>query len=151
MTSRPMPRSPKTRLVLAAGVIAASLSLLTACLGPQQFQGMQLMNADRSANRMAQLPDQFDAQNKAQAWAENLARQNTLYHSNLADGFGNVRWCSIGENVGYGPSISAIEVAYMNSPGHKANILAGKWNGAGVGVAWNGSRVFTVQEFVQTC
>jgi len=62
-----------------------------------------------------------------------------------------VKWCSLGENVGYGPSVAAIEDAYMNSSGHRANILSTKWNGAGVGYATNGKRVFTVQVFIKTC
>ena len=43
--------------------------------------------------------------------AENLARQGTLYHSNLTDGI-KVRWCSLGENVGMGPSVDAVEKAF---------------------------------------
>ena len=62
-----------------------------------------------------------------------------------------VRWCSIGENVGYGPSVAAIEDAYMASAGHRANILNTKWNGVGVGYAKNGNRIFTVQVFIKTC
>ena len=58
---------------------------------------------------------------------------------------------SLGENVGYGPSIATIESAYMNSPGHRANILASKWNGVGTGYATNGDRVYTVQVFIKTC
>ena len=91
-----------------------------------------------------------DAQRKAQAWAEKLARENKLYHSTLPDGI-KVKWCSIGENVGYGPSVPAIEDAYMKSPGHKANIMNTKWNGVGVGYATNGNRIFTVQVFIKTC
>ena len=62
-----------------------------------------------------------------------------------------MKWCSIGENVGYGPSVPAIEDAYMKSSGHKANIMSTKWNGVGVGYAKNGNRVFTVQVFIKTC
>ena len=139
---------PVTRLAVVA--IAASLMLLTACLRPQQGQALNALNHDRNTNGLRTLHTQWDAQNKAQAWAEKLARENTLYHSNLPDGI-HVKWCSIGENVGYGPTVPAIETAYMNSPGHRANILDSKWNGVGVGYATNGKRVFTVQVFIKTC
>ena len=108
------------------------------------------MNADRTANRLGALPINYEAQAKAQAWAERLARDNRLYHSTLTDGI-HSRWCSLGENVGYGPSVETIETAYMNSPGHRANILASKWNGVGTGYATNGTRVYTVQVFIKTC
>ncbi|WP_426571654.1 CAP domain-containing protein [Aquihabitans sp. McL0605] len=143
-TSLPKPRH---LLVLA---VALSLGLLTACLGAPQSQVLSELNGDRTANHLRALGTQADAQRKAQAWAEKLARENKLYHSNLPDGI-NVKWCSIGENVGYGPSVPAVEDAYMNSPGHKANILNTKWNGAGVGFAKNGNRVYTVQVFIKTC
>jgi uncharacterized protein YkwD len=141
---------PGRRTALAAVVLVAAFSLLTACLSPDQDQVRIAMNNDRVAYGLGALSVQMDAQNKAQAWAQKLASENTLYHSNLPDGI-NVRWCSLGENVGYGPSISAIETGYMNSPGHKANILNTTWNGVGTGVAYNGDRVFTVQVFIQTC
>ena len=138
------------RRQLAVATLLCALALLTGCLRPTQSQVLSEMNADRTAHGLRALPTQADAQRKAQAWAEKLARENTLYHSTLSDGIG-VKWCSIGENVGYGPSIAAVEDAYMNSPGHRANILSTKWNGAGVGYATNGSRVFTVQVFIKTC
>ena len=41
--------------------------------------------------------------------------------------------------------------AYMASSGHRANILASKWNGVGVGYAKRGNYIYTVQFFIQTC
>ena len=144
-------RTPTTtKRGLAIAVLFVALSLLTACLSSAQSQVLTELNADRKANRLSALPTQADAQRKAQAWAEKLARENKLYHSTLSDGI-KARWCSLGENVGYGGSIAAIEDAYMASPGHKANIVNSKWNGVGVGYARNGNRVFTVQVFIKTC
>ncbi len=141
---------PARRTMLVAVLLFGTISMLTACLSPDQDEVRNVMNRDRSAYGLGQLSAQADAQAKAQAWAEKLARENTIYHSNLTDGI-RVRWCSLGENVGYGPSIGTIQTGYMNSAGHKANILARKWNGVGTGVAYNGKRVFTVQVFIQTC
>ncbi|HWJ98404.1 MAG TPA: CAP domain-containing protein [Acidimicrobiales bacterium] len=139
----------KRRQIVLATVLCA-MALLTGCLRSTQSQVLNELNADRSANKLRTLPTQADAQAKAQAWAEKLARENTLYHSTLSQGI-KVKWCSLGENVGYGPSVPAIEDAYMNSSGHRANILSSKWNGVGVGYATNGQRVFTVQVFIKTC
>lgn len=141
---------PTARRRVAAAVLIVCVSLLAACMRVDQTQALQAMNSDRTVNSLRALPTQADAQRKAQAWAERLAREQTLYHSTLSDGI-NVRWCSIGENMGYGSSISSIEDAFMNSAGHRANILASKWNGAGVGVAYNGRTVYTVQVFLTSC
>ena len=143
-------RTPTTKRGLAIVIIVAALSLLTACLSASQDEVLTELNADRKANRLSSLAVQADAQAKAQAWAEKLASENKLYHSTLSDGI-RVRWCSLGENVGYGGSVAAIEDAYMNSSGHRANILSTKWNGVGVGYARNGNRIFTVQVFIKTC
>ena len=146
------PPTPIRRMRRPAAVIVliATFLLLTGCLRPEQDQVLKELNSDRTSNRLRALPTQADAQRKAQAWAEKLARENKLYHSNLPDGI-RTNWCSLGENVGYGPDVPTIEDAYMKSPGHKANIVASKWNGVGVGHARNGNRVFTVQVFITTC
>ncbi|MGN6695659.1 MAG: CAP domain-containing protein [Aquihabitans sp.] len=144
------PLSSSSRRKVVVATVLCAMALLTGCLRSTQSQVLSELNADRSANKLRTLATQADAQRKAQAWAEKLAKENTLYHSNLPDGI-KVKWCSLGENVGYGPNVPAIEDAYMNSPGHRANILSTKWNGVGVGYATNGKRVFTVQVFIKTC
>ncbi|CAN5669626.1 hypothetical protein BH10ACT1_BH10ACT1_22080 [soil metagenome] len=148
MAATTLPRA--ARRTVAAATLVAMLTLLSACLSTTQTQVQSELNADRRAHGLSTLGIQNEAQAKAQAWANRLAAENRLYHSNLPDGIRS-RWCSLGENVGYGPSVPAIEDAYMNSPGHRANILSTKWNAVGVGVAKNGSRVYTVQVFIKTC
>lgn len=149
MTTR-APHSRSTRTTVTILAIFTALSLLTGCLRTGQTSVLNEMNSDRKEHKLRTLPTQADAQRKAQAWADKLARENRLYHSTLSDGI-KTRWCSLGENVGYGPSAAAVETAYMNSSGHRANILSTKWNGVGVGYAVNGKRVYTVQVFIKTC
>ncbi len=54
---------------------------------------------------------------------------------NLVDQVNNQvtsQWSRIGENVGFGPNVAALEQAFMNSAPHRANIL-GDYNRVGVG------------------
>ncbi len=146
----PRPTRAPVRRAGALAVVLSAVLLLSACLTSEQTKVQSELNADRRANGRSTLSIQDSAQKKAQAWAEKLARENRLYHSTLSSGI-NVRWCSLGENVGYGSSIASVQDAYMASPGHRANILSTTWNGVGVGYAKNGSRVFTVQVFIKTC
>jgi uncharacterized protein YkwD len=144
----------RVRRFAAATLVVVAATLLSACLTPEQETVLAEMNHDRWLHGRTVLDTHGDAQAKAQAWAEKLAREGRLYHSNLSDGI-HARWCGLGENVGYGAGPASIQTAYMNSPDHRANILNTTWNGAGVGYAKgkvNGvTVVFTVQVFIKTC
>ncbi|HEX2576736.1 MAG TPA: CAP domain-containing protein [Aquihabitans sp.] len=151
MTRPPAPRlTPTTRTTAVAAVALAVSLLLGGCLSVGQRNAYDALQNDRRAHGRRTLPTQASAQRKAQAWANQLARENRLRHSTLASGI-NVRWCNIGENVGVGGTTTAVQRGFMGSSAHRANVLSTTWNGVGVGVARNGSRVFVVHVFIRTC
>ena len=135
--------------VIAAGVLA--VSVLAGCISNDQASAENLLNSDRMANRLTALPDFAPSSTKAQAWAQRMANNNGLSHSNLTDGYGGVNWCNLGENVGMGPSLAAIEQAFMGSAPHRANILNSVYDNLGTGVVLKGSTYYVVQEFVNVC
>lgn len=136
------------RLAAATLLVLLMGSTLTACQSSEQARVAQLVNQTRAQYGRSYLRDNLQLDQKAQAWAEYLASQNTLKHSNLPSGI-SYQWRSLAENVGYGGSIEQVHQAYLNSAGHRANILDPRWNYMGTGVAWRGNRVFTVQVFMQ--
>jgi len=77
----------------------------------------------------------------ARIWTLNMATVDTLYHSPIVAPIekecGPNWWHRLGENVGYGPSEGYASYttfqAYMNSPGHRANILNPEYQRVGVG------------------
>lgn len=142
--------SPRRRAVQALALVLAAVLLLSGCMSEGQTAVHNELNADRRANRLAALPTHDQLNQKAQAWAEKLARDGKLSHSNLSSGVPSC-WRSLGENVGYGSSAAAVQDAYMRSSGHRANILQSKWKWVGVGYAKAGNRVYTVQVFMQGC
>ena len=126
-------RSTTIRRTFVAAVLVIAVSL-AGCLNTQQKSVLDELNADRRANRRTVLAANVEAaQTKAQAWAEHLARQGSLSHSNLAAGMTGVRWCGLAENVGYASSIPAVEDQFMASAGHRANLLGTSWDAVGVG------------------
>ena len=133
-----------TRLFI---VLLAVVGLAASCTD-EQFEVMLHVNASRDAAGRADLNWDEDLGRKAQAWAEHLARQGYLSHSNLSDG-APAGWQRLGENVGYGPTIASVHQGYMNSSGHRANILDSRFNYIGVGYAKSGNRVYTVQVFMK--
>ncbi len=73
----------------------------------------------------------------ARTWSLNMATVDRLYHSPLAQTVekecGQNWWRRIGENVGVGGDSPSIFTAYMNSPGHRDNILHPEYQRVGVG------------------
>lgn len=69
----------------------------------------------------------------AQDWSINMASKNIMYHSNMKNilklGFSHVA-----ENIAYGQNTEkAVMQTWMNSYGHKNNILNPKFNAIGAG------------------
>ncbi len=141
-------RSTRPRLLVLVAAVAAIL-VLSSC-SPQQREALDLVNMTRMEHGLDPLYPHNGASEKAQAWAEHLVQKGSLEHSKLPDGIAG-DWRKIGENVGYGGSIEIVHDAYMNSPGHRANILDPAFNFVGTGVAEDpdSGRVYTVQVFVK--
>jgi uncharacterized protein YkwD len=144
-------RRPNRRTVrgLIAAVGLAVVMLL--CIGctPEQMAAIDAANADRGAAGLPTLTASPALIAKAQAWADQLAQRHGLSHSRLTDGAPE-GWLKLGENVGMGPTIDAVEQGFMASPAHHANIVdpAFNWIGTGVATASDGT-VFVVQVFGQ--
>lgn len=66
----------------------------------------------------------------------------TIFHSTLSKTVGSFAWRVAGENVGVGPSIESLHTAFMNSPGHRANVLYRDYDRVGVGVVRAGDTIY---------
>ncbi|CAN5523239.1 hypothetical protein BH20ACT2_BH20ACT2_21350 [soil metagenome] len=138
------------RAVKGIALLVGLVLLLAACMSPEQQRAFDLVNISRAQNGLAAATQHGELQTKAQAWAERLAREGRLYHSNLTTG-APACWRALGENVGYGGSIDTVHAAYLASPSHRGNILEPRFNFVGTGVANRGNVVYTVQVFMQGC
>jgi uncharacterized protein YkwD len=141
-------RRNRRPLALLAPAVAALLLLLMGCT-PEQQAVLGKTNASRTEAGVPEMLPSPDAMNKAQAWADQVARSGALAHSTLADGM-PAGWTKLGENVGRGSSIDAVFQGFLNSPGHRANLLdpAFNWVGTGVAVSPDGT-VIVVQVFAR--
>jgi len=113
---------------------------------------IRLVNEQRVANGLNELSTYYDLNAVAQTRAQELTQS---YSHTRPDGSScftaltqaGIYYYSSGENIasGYGTP-EAVVNAWMNSPGHRANILSPKFNYIGVGVSADGSywvQVFT--------
>jgi uncharacterized protein YkwD len=102
-------------------------------------------NANRAANGLGALAWNGTLASRACSWAANLASVNgDLAHSSNSGGFST--W---GENVAYGyGSASAVVAGWMNSSGHRANILRSSFTMMGACSSTSSTgRIYWVQQF----
>jgi uncharacterized protein YkwD len=110
--------------------------------GGQRQQVLRLTNQQRAANGgLSALRMNSQLQSAAQKYAAHLAADGQFSHtdgSQLGDRVtaAGYAWSGVGENLGLGQRTpDEIVTAWMNSPGHRANILNGAFVDAGVGIA----------------
>lgn len=141
-------------LLAAALVLGASVGIGTpaATAASTQVSASGMVgdvNQARDARGLRALSTDGSLASVALAQAKRMASRGTLYHNpNLAKDVSNYRW--VGENVGYGPSLTAVQSAFMRSPTHKANIVDRSYTQVGIAaVRDDKGRTWVAQVFRQ--
>jgi len=144
-------RHARSGRVVAVAIAAAFV--VTGCLSTDQNSDVTLVNNSRKANRLTALSADVGASQKAQRWSQRMAGTGVLEHTgggSKVDTSGLTKWCSVGENVGTGPSLSGIHTAFMRSNAHKAHIL-GNYHRIGVGVYKKGGTYWVTEIYIRNC
>lgn len=122
---------------------------------PAEQQALALLNADRTAYGLAPLRVNAKLTSLAQYYAQDMINRNFFSHNNpegqtpfdRMKAWG-IRFGYAGENLAINSSVAAAEKAFINSSGHRANILNPKYTQVGIGVRQNQKgQVYVVQEF----
>ena len=117
--------------LVAATLLTVGLAVPVAASTATDF--LALINAERAAAGLDSLAMHADLVDDALAHSERMRSEDRLYHNpDLASVTSG--WMSLGENVGVGPSVDVLHRAFMDSPGHRSNVL-GDFDSIGVGVA----------------
>jgi uncharacterized protein YkwD len=77
-----------------------------------------------------------------------MARKDRLWHNDISSATDH--WVWLGQNVGVGSSVAALQQAFMDSAPHRANILRRKTNLFGVGTYISQGRIWVTVNFEQT-
>lgn len=118
----------------------------TTNLTSDEWEVFNLINQQRSKNGLSPLKIDYEVQRVARIKAQDMVNNNYFSHTsptygspfNMLNNF-KVSYRTAGENIAGNSSNSAAVTAWMNSSGHKANILNSSFNYTGIGVI-NGSK-----------
>lgn len=107
----------------------------------QEQRSLQLINQARQEHDLPPLA--WDSHFAAQAleWSARAARERSNEHS----GTGSDRW---NENIAQGSNADHAHEQFMDSPGHRNNIL-GDWDAVGIGISVHFHSIWVVQQFVK--
>ncbi|WP_257008272.1 CAP domain-containing protein [Bacillus sp. FJAT-45350] len=111
-------------------------------------QVVELVNQQRARNGLSPLTHRADVKNVAHRKAEDMINSNYFSHNspNYGSPFDMLRtfgisYTAAGENIAKGQKTpQEVMNAWMNSPGHRQNILSGQFDTIGVGF-YNGAWV----------
>ncbi len=121
-----------------------------------QEEILKLVNAERAKNGLKALELDWQVSRVAQYKSDDMANNNYFSHQSPTYGSPfemlkqfNVNYKSAGENIAKGQKTSqAVMTAWMNSSGHKANILGSSYTHLGVGYTVKNGTTYWVQQFV---
>ena len=105
------------------------------------------LDALRAARGLAPLVRSADLDVMARGWAERMAVDRHLRHSELIHDVVAGPFTTAGENVGYGPDVAVIFDALVASPGHLDNMVNPAFTRVGIGVVRVGDVLWTAHLF----
>jgi len=118
----------------------------TTNLTSDELEVFNLINEQRAKNGLSALKVDLEVQNVARIKAQDMVNNNYFSHNSPTYGSPfdmlksfKVSYKTAGENIAGNSSNKAAVTAWMNSSGHKANILNSSFNYTGIGIA-NGSK-----------
>jgi uncharacterized protein YkwD len=159
------PRRRALRLSLGAAAAAIALGGLSACnpVNPTvptspavsaqaAYEGrvLVLVNVERAKRGLRPLAMNTCADGYANRWASTMASTQSFAHQSITGMLSACGARRVGENIAYGNvSADQMMVMWMNSPGHRANILDPAFTHIGIGAVKSSSgRWYGVQDFI---
>lgn len=113
-----------------------------------------LVNRERRSRGMRSLSYNSALTSTARRHSARMAAEGRLYHNTAelrSDEFARRTNypTMVGENVGEGPSVDWLHDAFMNSPGHRSNIIEPRYTAMGIGVTVKNGTIWVTQDFIQ--
>ena len=134
-------KSSGTSTNTGSGSILGTSQTTTSSLTADELETFNLINQQRANNGLSALKVDNELQRVARIKAQDMVNNNSFDHNsptygtpfNMMKNFG-ITYKSAGENIAGNSSNSGAVTAWMNSPGHRANILNSNYNYTGLAV-----------------
>ena len=117
---------------------------------------LEAANRERAAAGLPAFQWDMSLAASARKHAELMAQRRTLSHQFPGEAAlqdratqSGARFSVIAENIAEGPTVLGLHTQWMNSPPHRANILADDMNAVGIAIVQSGNMLFAVQDFSQ--
>ena len=108
----------------------------------------QLVNGSRRHHNLRALDLNATLSTKAWRHSKRMAARNSVYHTtdlwSLVRRYSPSAW---GENVGMAGTLKRMEILFMRSAPHRANILSSRFRHIGVGVVRARDRIWVTMDF----
>lgn len=135
------PIYPSSSGTNTGGSTSGEQNTITASLSTDEQEVFNLINKQRTSNGLAELKIDEEVQRVARIKAQDMVDSNYFAHESPTYGTPfdmlksfKISYKTAGENIAGNSSNSAAVTAWMNSSGHKANILSSNYNYTGIGV-----------------
>ena len=112
----------------------------------QQF--IDRINGLRASKGLALLAVDPELTSQSRIWSQTMKDAGKIFHSSDLSAGISSNWQKLGENVGVGGTVDALFNAFVASPKHYENLVDPAYRYIGVGVVWDGDRMFTAHRFM---
>ncbi|HVL92430.1 MAG TPA: CAP domain-containing protein [Acidimicrobiales bacterium] len=144
-----MPRFARGLLVLTLVLSGLAMAEPAGATQADEQLFVSKLNDLRASRGLPRLSVDVRLTDVARQWSARMASAKEMSHNPNLAAQSPRDWQKLGENVGYGPSVSSLHDALVNSPPHLANMVDSKFNAVGLGVVISGSTIWVTQVFMQ--
>ena len=114
----------------------------------EEAQFIALTNQLRASKGLSTLQVHPEVTAVARRWAGRMAAAGAISHNMNLPNEVHLSWTKLGENVGTGGAVEAIQTAFINSPKHYENLVDPVWNYIGIGVVDSNGRIYVTVNFM---
>jgi uncharacterized protein YkwD len=144
-------RSIVLLLLLLAGLWAGPVgrpSAAGASEADEAARFVELLDEVRADAGLPPLVVHAELADLSRGWTEAMRDAGRISHADPISAGLTAPWHKLGENVGTGPDVDDVMRAFVESPGHYANIVDPDFTHVGVAVVRDGARLYTTHRFM---